>query len=399
MIMFSRLIQWCVLLPIFAVAMASGSGYLGADAANGVRGAIHLAFLAVLLLFFLLGKQDRIGVNYLPAAIVNAFFFVALLILFWLSIHFNQAGGPTIVVKYGIFAVFAFNLLILYPHVLTRIGDLPGFYRSLERAFVALTLGLLAAAGYYYLTGKTPYFRLGYPLRPGVFAVYMLIAGIIAWINRWHVLHLCFLGGILLAGSRSALAIWFLAVGYLSLNRQRFVRLLALVLLVLLLFLLSQPFTGFDWEAALDQALSQNEGLKRFRAYLVKREDVSSGRLEIWQLAIDMMGNERVFWWGLGDRQVVAVSRDKELTTHNSFFDLSLSHGVPFAVVAYLVWFVFFRPRLGRDDGEEADPLQVKRQLLFVVITAKSLITTTFWTNMADPATFFCLLLLSSYAK
>jgi O-antigen ligase len=244
-------------------------------------------------------------------------------------------------------------------------------------------MGLFGIALFAFASGISPYARLGYPLIPGVFGYYMTLAFLVSLTTRSNtVLALLFFIGIILSGSRSALMFACAVALILGLSRTSGNR--ARIMIALLGLSILIGYFIIDLEAVL-------------RPFLVERADVTAGRLVIWAEAINRIADSPVL--GYGYPQVIAVlDSESELAAHNSFIDLSLTYGLIYAVSAYAIWFGVFVPTHSPGAAticpRNSQMLQRLKVALFGLIIFKSLVSTTFWTNMGDAGTLFAILVL-----
>nr|MDA3822739.1 O-antigen ligase family protein [Bacteroidales bacterium] len=136
------------------------------------------------------------------------------------------------------------------------------------------------------------------------------------------------------------------------------------------------------------------------RVLFTEREDMSSGRFEIWKEALSLISDKLFLGWG--ERPLFVASHGlKEVRAHNSFLELAVTYGIPYTILTYLVWIGFFWPRkvLFNSWGliQNKSTFVGFCRILFWLVLIKSLITTTFWTNMGDPAVHFVMLVLLAH--
>ena len=376
------LIGLSVIAPLVVLNLLSGAEAAPPELMIAVRGALHL-WLFVLLLVVLLLRDSKGLRNALPASetVFRILITAVVASLAALSIALNDVSLST-VSRFVVVVVFSANLLIIYPFVVSTVRDFREILVPLQQLFIAICWAILAVALVYYLTGTSPYYRLGYPLIPGVFAYYMTIGFLMSiTTSRSHLTAAVFLIAIVISGSRSMLLFALASLLLLSAGRGKRMRyVVVLGLLAAGLFLLVPNATDF------------------LRPYMIERDDLTSNRLLIWAEALNSATQSLLF--GYGTPQVFdPLGTGKSLAAHNSFLDMTLTYGIIYAAFGYLVWLTVFLPRRRRYTStrvmpQNSDDIQALRISLFALVTFKSLVSNTFWTNMGDAATLAALLIL-----
>jgi len=334
------------------------------------RGGLHLVLLFLLLfhILFFANKHLWVSREKLHYMSYRVPIVITLSIILCLSAMLNQAGLNSML-RMGSVVLYLINILLLIPVILANSRDPEGFILLFSRLFILMALALLLLVVFCYFSGLSLYGRLGYPLIPGVFAYYMLIAFVLCiHLKGYQILGGIFFVAIVMSGSRSSMALAIVSLLVVIMQDIRNTKILIYIGFAAMLSLLTPSVQSF------------------LMPYLIEREDMSSGRVDIWGAAISSL--EQSWWFGY------AVPQQFELqgglvVAHNSFLDLSLTYGVVYALLAYLVWLAFF----------VLIPKNKKGMLfltLFVIVTVKSLLTNIFWTNMGDPATIFVVVLLTA---
>jgi len=335
-----------------------------------VRGGLHLGLFFLLLLHILFFADKHLWVSrkkfhYMGYRVPIV---VILSIILCLSAMLNQVGLNSIL-RMGSVVLYLINILLLTPLVLANSRDSEGFILLFSRLFILMASALLLLVVFCYFSGLSPYGRLGYPLIPGVFAYYMLIAFVLCVnLKGNQILGAVFFVAVVMSGSRSSMALAIVSLLVVIMQDLRNTKILIYIALAAIISLLTPSVQSF------------------LTPYVIEREDMSSGRVDIWAAAISSL--EQSWWFGHGVPQQFEL-QGVLVVAHNSFLDLSLTYGAVYALLAYLVWLAFF----------VLIPKNKKGMLfltLFVIVTVKSLLTNTFWTNMGDPATIFAVVLLTA---
>lgn len=294
-------------------------------------------------------------------------------------------GGFEAILRLIPICIHTLNIIILFPRLMAQFQDVSPFVDSLARAYVNICAGLTVLALLFWVSGKNPTLRLGYPLAAGVFAYYIILAWLVtATVYPNTALNILFSIAVVASGSRTSAGL--LGIFFLVFAIQHSRRTLVILVLAIIGVLI--------WYARDPDLL---------RPFLVERTEVTSGRGLIWKKAFVMMQRSPVL--GYGEPQQVDVSEfltekvqeeEGEIGTHNAFIDASLTYGAPYAIFLYVVWITYFWPR--RDPRMTLDPR--RRQFyrlqvgLMVAVAVKSMVTNTFWINMGDAATLFASMIL-----
>lgn len=272
-------------------------------------------------------------------------------------------------------ALYVFGLGVILPQALWGRALRPD-YIPLHKTMVLIGALILPLTIYWKVSGLAGAFRFGEPFAPGVFGFYMVMAALCSLpLKRGKLLFVIF--AFFAVFSQSRFAVLGLLVGvilYSGISVKRFFT-LALVLGIGALALYIAVQAGWD------------------PAFLQTRRDVSSGRFLIWTIVWDGIQNAPLLGNGV-EPVVYGIVDDPEryFGAHNSFLSLSYQFGIPVAVLCYLffvtLWIAAIRNPYRSD--------QEKRFLtaLAAVLLMRSMVTNTFWTNMADAPSLFVLLML-----
>jgi hypothetical protein len=293
-----------------------------------------------------------------------------------LSVCFNNVS-----IEYKIKAV-----LILF-HI-TLFGLLvPSFYNRNEKNsiislcknnFIYMAVVLICVSGYWWFAGLSESNRFGEPFSPGVFGTYMLIALlIITEANKKKYLMVLFFIFIVLSQSRANLLGVVLCMAIFSLNSYR--RFAKLFLIGCCVIFLLAVFIAQGWQPA----------------FVKSRTDISSGRFMIWSKILQDIKSNPILGYGLPPQvsKVDAKGNERIVGAHNSFLDLAYTYGLVFSILAYLIIFILIGEAVHQYGGIR-HPLGRFLLALFVFLLFKSLVTNTFWTNMADAASIFIVYIL-----
>ncbi len=270
-------------------------------------------------------------------------------------------------------SIFSFNLLVLFPKISNFLNST--FFKILSDLYILFAICLIAVATYFHVTEINPYSRIGYPLNSGVFAYYLLIAFCVSLLIKKRILLvIIFTGFIVASGSRASLILLILILFFLSnleLKTKVYLAISSVIFVSVLIFLFKDEL---------------------FYPYLIKRLDISSGRFYIWQNAIARLNDLKVSIFGKGNVQTITgmgLLENRDYGTHNSFLDMALQYGIPFSLLSYFYWFLFFPPRYRANSSHYRF-----RVSIFFLITAMSFFYNIFWLNMGDGATFIALIFL-----
>ncbi|MDF1644248.1 MAG: O-antigen ligase family protein [Pseudomonadales bacterium] len=345
-----------------------GLEYYSASMLLYLRGIVHILPLIGFLVYLVFSTNSvNLTLNMdLELRIVIVFL---MMMIMGFSVIKN---GPDIqnFLRLFITSLHILNLSILIPFAIRYVDT----SRSIKILVTLYTWFLLCVCAFViaeYVSGKFIRFRLGYPFIPGVYA-YMCLIGLLGSLTviRSHIFGVFFLSNIFMSGSRSTLILALLVYLFHSPTKVslRYLILIGIVfggLLLALMFLddFSRPF-------------------------LIDRQDLSSGRTSIWNDAVETIYKSPL----LGHAKKITFDEELDgvgLAAHNSFLDLSLLYGLLYAVLAYVYWFLFILgfSRLNGKSFRFA-------WLLFLAVTAKSLISNIFWTNMGDGTTYLVYVLL-----
>jgi hypothetical protein len=225
-----------------------------------------------------------------------------------------------------------------------------------------------------YANGVGGYSRLGYPLIPGVYA-YCCIIGLVVALMVFKSIYLAvfFVVMIILSGSRSALFLVFVAYLINYFNGLSYKKIIAVVVMLASILFVFSVYEDFS------------------RPFIAKRDDYSSGRIEIWGLAAEKIFESPLLGYSKS-MTFSGIMQGEDLAAHNSFFDLSIRYGVVFSIVAYVFWFSYLP---GLRSKRISKKLSLFGLTLFLLITIKSTVTNIFWTNMGDGASYLVIVLIA----
>jgi O-antigen ligase len=309
-----------------------------------------------------------------------------------ISIGFSllaNAKGADQIGRFVILIIHVLNVVIVWP-VLMASSNGENLRTSLSWAFCVLSSAVLVLAMYYHLAGVSPYFRLGYPLIPGVFAYMLAAAAIVALLQlRRPELFAVFAFGVFLSGSRTSAAflVGFVVVYILidagkTIKRGRMPSALAVTGLLII---------------AAGLYVVQNAAVveRVARPFLVERVDPLSGRGEIWSEAVEAVRSRPIL--GYGERMTFGASGSGllyERVAHNAFLDLVLSYGFISMILALAFWLSIVWAIVRRPDIRPIARSPVAWLILLVFL--KAMFSNIFWTNLGDPVTYFVLLMCLS---
>lgn len=380
----TKLVSSIYILAIYVLIAAnvmSGLFLTEGGAVVYIRVISHL--LPLLPLTLLLLSTDRLGVIGLGfyTRLVIA---ISIMITVLISVMLNDKGFVAIA-ELIVFALHAFNVVLVLP----VLHNIPSFCvaENIKRVgngylLAAILVSLTTLALYY--TGSGPYNRLGYPLNPGVYSYLCLIALTYSvFIKKSQLFTLFFLVCIILSGSRSTLLLALIVILWNFFQSKPLVALYVLgfipLLLIIAYLIISSLVEMQFFEAAL-------------RPYLAERDDLFSGRSDIWQEALLKIFEKPLF--GYAERiyfghNEVGVS----LVAHNSYLDMALKYGIVYAILALGFWLTLLFSFRG--NGINKDYVHCF-YFLFAIVSIKSLISNIFWVNLGDGVTYFVLFFLVS---
>lgn len=374
-----RYVYIFIFLPLVVFLMNDTLGLLDPNLIKYLRGLIHILF-SLFLVFVFIVTAERWG-KFFHLDILQRCIVVFLLgVLPLISILLNQSDLEAIL-RIGIMLIFLINIIVLYPNLQNKIPRSGGMIKALVNYYIIFSLLLIGFVTYFYFQSVNPYNRVGYPISPGIFAYYLLIAWLISYVVYKNILlTTLFTFYIIASGSRSAVLIMSFCFLIFA-SRNKYSKFLLIIFCLMLVVGGIYLFSDMNF----------------LRPYIVGREDVTSGRIEIWWKAIKKITDAKVLFLGTGTEQQVRINKisDPIKGVHNSFLDLSLQYGILFGVLSYLSWFFLFFPNRRKEVRKYFN----FKLGLFIVISVKSLITNTFWLNLADGATFISLIMLISYSK
>jgi len=372
------LVALLVLAPLAATNMLSSAGVLSGADASAIRLLCQL-ILCCILAIHIAFAQNSLAPDTTPpyknrTVQLGAVFFVVMGCLATTSTVLNSTNTSARARTLAVL-IFSFNTLILAPALALRYRRPERFLIAIQRSFVAISIIVLCTVTAVYFSSSHPgWIRLGYPLSAGVFAHYMLVSLVLVLSTmRSRALAITFSIAILFSGSRTAIALGALVIVVLNSRRYK-------------TFLIAFGLGIFAAVQAIDYD-------RWFRPVFLERTDITAGRTELWHIATRMIVRRPFF--GFGTPQRIHILKPEGLVAHNSFLDLALTYGIIYSGCAFLAWFLVFAPT--RSTYIRLDNvLFMQVLLLFIIVTAKSLVTNTFWTNMGDPVTLFvCLCLVA----
>lgn len=270
------------------------------------------------------------------------------------------------------FALFYITQMAIFlPQVSQLLADDTALFK-LRSAFIFLALAVILVAAFWQLSGLAVAYRFGEPLAPGVFGFYMAVAAIVSLNAKGsRVLFPLFVMFALLSESRAVLLI--LVLGCLVMTGLSAKR----ILITLVLFLLGSALVAYTisqgWEPA----------------FFKIREDISSGRFFVWAEVFRGI-LERPFLGHGESPEVFGVLQSdysRSFGAHNSLLDSAYEYGLVFAVSSYLIFGLLWLGALGNSHIGAAEKRLINA--LSVSLLLRSMITSTFWTNMADATSLF----------
>ena len=374
---------FCVtFLPLAAANILSGTNSTPSTIPVALRVFSHLGLLALLIMFIAANRRRITLTQDQRIELLSRLFLLALLLfLVMLSVSINHFFWSSLL-RSMILAIFMINLLLLLPIVIDNERDLSEFTDRIQLLFVYYAVALVVFSSFLFLSGTSPYFRLGYPLIPGVFAYFATIALLISVTTRKNdLLMVFFLVAVLFSGSRSAMGFCLLAVVASRFRATTVAKNVGLLLVLSAALIIVVP-----------------ESLRFLSILFSERGDFSSGRLEIWNEAVRLISDRPLLGYGM-PQLLENVRGGQDLAAHNTLLDLTMTYGVVFACFAYIVWFLIFFPRKRHfrhltDSQHRSAEFYKLRVWLFLLVLFKSMVTNTFWTNMGDAATLTALFLL-----
>lgn len=335
-----------------------------------IRGLLHLIPCMVLLFLWVLNCRNSITVEKYTTA--RSILFLLMLVFIFLSLFMNGLEYDN-VARAVITILHIFNFTIILPismsfiNVRRALNKLTAYY-----VWLMFVVCLLVICQYYY--GGFVWSRLGFPFIPGVYAYMCLIALIVSFkMLNSTALSFFFIANIFMSGSRSALALALLVYLISNLSKFSLKRIFILILGVTLVAIWFLMMTDFA------------------RPFLVERDDLFSGRLEIWSEALAVIGESPA--WGLSHPMLFATEAvEGGLAAHNSFLSLSVQYGIFYALLAYGYWLHFIKEfyKCGIRISDCA-------WLVFLIISIKSFVTNIFWTNMGDGSSYFAFILMTMF--
>lgn len=380
-----------VILPLFVALLALGEGAISSNVMMIIASAAHI-FMFFITASMILLKNGKNRENY-PKTFSNTsskfetILIFSLVLIPLLSILYNISFANANIfhiLRTLLVVVYTINIFVLYPKFVRKLSNKQSYMYVLLNGYTFITIVLIVYSFYVFSTGQSPYSRLGYPLIPGVFAYYLMIGLVIELFTRQRkFISLLYFVGIVFSGSRSAILIVIMVFLFFSFwnFRKNFLRVVFLggVFCIIMLVIY----------------INYNEVLQ---PYLMERDNnILSGRTEIWEILINDLRQSDTFLVGTSHSPEVEIL-DQKFGAHNSFLDLALTYGVPYAFLAIVAWVYYFGPReiIYRKKCVNRIEFQIGilKIVFFLIVTIKSLIVDVFWTNMGDPATLFILFLL-----
>lgn len=377
----AHLVFWGVLAPLAAALFIQGISAEFRNISNIIAMVAHVTFAITCLPVIICGKAIfRTSTRLELTAPIAAFLLMSSIAT--ISVIRNGASLE-LVGRLFLVYLFIFNYCVV-ARLVAREVNVRKFQLTLGKNILYGIYVLCAIAIYYFYFGDTPYVRLGYPFIPGVFAYYATFGLILLLGFKQRSLGgQCFLFFCILAsGSRFAIVVSVLAFLLFRFGQR------------------STPIRSFVFVSFVVAAsIGWADPFRiAYRVFSIARDDVSSARFDIWNQSLELIKENLVL--GVGFPPAFSLNGE-QLRAHNTFLDLSGTYGVFYSSIAYLVWFFLFFPRSFRSQGggrgsTKYDDIYKCQLALFWLVTLKSFITTTFWTNMGDAVTIAILIFLLS---
>lgn len=352
--------------------------FVSIHSAQMIRASLHLLpLMTAAVLFFIFKpifrKEDFFNVR---TGVAILLIFLVLLSVFVNGMEYESVNRMLITL------IHLFNILIILP-LIAKYIDIDFTIKILAKLYCGFMFFLSFLIVLNYVYGDPVWTRLGYPYIPGVYAYMSILALIISFgLLRLDVLSGFFLFNIFLSGSRSGLGIAVLVFLFVAILGRVGIRRVMMIIISLLFF-----SYGFFYVAKSTVNVAKPT-VNVIRPYIVERKDVTSGRMALWEEGFQKIKDSPF----IGYSKKILVGQDaygRGLVVHNSFLDLSLLYGVFYALLAYMYWASFISCFV-------REKLHVTNLawLLFFVVSVKSLITNTFWTNMGDGVTYLIFVLI-----
>lgn len=351
---------------LLGINILSGLGLFSDNILSISRAAVHVIPLICLLLIYVHNHSTQQKILCSKKFFALRFYLAFIMIMLMLVSDIVNGLEKENFMRLVLMLLHLLNISIVLPLCLNYV-DTGTSINKLSRLYISLIVVLSVYALFNYVSGIGDYSRLGYPLIPGVYA-YLCIIALAASLILFNLNYLAvfFLVMIFLSGSRSALLLAFAVYFFNYFNSFSLKKLTAFVVV-----LASVLFTFSAYEDI-------------SRPFIVERDDYSSGRFDIWDEATEKIYESPL----LGYSESMTFSGVKgggELAAHNSFIDLSIRYGLIFGIIAYVFWFTYL-------PGLRSKNISRKFSLfgftLFMLITAKSMVTNIFWTNMGDGGSY-----------
>lgn len=249
-------------------------------------------------------------------------------------------------------------------------------YIPLHKTMVVIGALILPISIFWQLSGQAVTVRFGEPFAPGVFGFYMVIAALCSLPLKRGKLLFAFFAALALF-SQSRFAVLGLVAGFVIISGLSVRRLFTIAFVLCLGALGLYIAVQLGWDPA----------------FLQERRDVSSGRFLIWQIVWQGIETSPLFGNGT-EPSVYGITIDPEryFGAHNSFLSLSYQFGIPTAVLCYAFFGALWLAVMANPYRSDQEKRFVTA--LAVVLVMRSMVTNTFWTNMADATSLFTLLML-----
>lgn len=336
--------------------------------------------IATVLLFLTVGTVTMLARRHplrAPAALVLAY-----LTILAMTLSATVAGsGAAESARILLTASVVWNLFVIVP---TIAGDNPtGWHEQLRTPamMVAFTLILLSAVVVILFGSGTGSIRLSRPLSPGLLAWVASLALLLELLRPKPslIVRVALFTAILLTASRTGLAgaTMLLLLQTLEHRRIRARRLAALVLVGLL---------------GLAVYITQVEPRLTDLRTPFERSTFVSGRDRLWNETTSLLSDTPMV--GAGYQLVVESEHDDDVTRfHNMIIEVSLSYGIPAAMLAVLIY-------LSLLSGVSAyrSPHRTLLTGLTLLALGRTAVTTTSWLNLADGTNVLLLAILTPVA-
>lgn len=305
----------------------------------------------------------------MPLAILGALF---------VTLSFLSTIYSSVIELRSIFyLVFVAQSALLLPQVSLAMNRSKDVLRALRKVFIALSLMIIATGFYWQISGQAVSYRFGEPMAPGVFGFYMVVAALSSIGLRFSKLTFPFFSFFALL-SESRAAVLIIILGYMMITGVSAKKIALAVVSALIALGAVYYAIASGWEPA----------------FLKDREDVSSGRFLIWEEIFRGIVEKPIFGHGESPAVFGLVENDpsRSFGAHNSFLDIAYEHGLVVAVMSYVIFFTLWLMAVTNSQNSASERRFINA--IGVALLVRSMITSTFWTNMADATSLYVFMFL-----